>query len=193
MASVTGQAQGSPSAHSDARSAPLKASTMPAISFAADRSTPVMCACAKGLRTMPAHSIPGIVMSSMKRASPVMSAGSSLRGTPWPTYLSATSASIVSAISPPPSGRRAGVHFLGCRSNRLDNVVVSGAPAEIAFEAQANILVGEFAVVLNQAQGGHDHSRGAVATLKRVVVVEGLLEGVQLPIVDKSLDGGNLG
>ena len=79
MSSVTGQAQTRGAAHSAARSAPLKAATQPSMASALDTSTPLMRACAKGLRTTWAHSIPGTVMSWTYRERPVMSSGSSLR------------------------------------------------------------------------------------------------------------------
>jgi hypothetical protein len=52
MSSVTGHAHTSGAAHSSARSAPLKAATQPSIASALETSTPLMRACANGLRTM---------------------------------------------------------------------------------------------------------------------------------------------
>ncbi len=80
MSSVTGHAQTSGAGHSSARSAPLNAATHPSIARAFETSTPLIFACANGLRTTYAQSIPGTVMSSTNRDRPVISSGSSLRG-----------------------------------------------------------------------------------------------------------------
>ena len=64
MSSVTGQAQTRGAAHSPARSAPLKAATQPSMARALETSTPLIRACANGLRTTWTQSIPGTTMSS---------------------------------------------------------------------------------------------------------------------------------
>ena len=69
------------------RSAPVRTSITPGIRRAADVSTDLIRAWATSLRKILAYSMPGSLMSSMKRAVPVSRARSSLRGTDWPTSL----------------------------------------------------------------------------------------------------------
>src|SRR5918998_2221407 len=86
MSSVTGQPVGIPMAHSPARSSPVKTSTTPGLSLAAETSIERILAWAWGLRRSAKWSIPGSRMSSVKSACPVRSAGSSLRSTLLPMY-----------------------------------------------------------------------------------------------------------
>src|SRR5215207_2570946 len=99
MSSVTGQPVGMPMAHSSARSSPVNTSITPGSSLAAEVSMAVILACAYGLRRTARCSIPGSLMSSVKVARPVSSAGSSLRGTLLPMYRRA-----VSVMRRPPLG-----------------------------------------------------------------------------------------
>jgi len=85
MSSVTGQAIGSGPAHSPCRSAPEKAATTPGIPRALERSTRLIRAWAKGLRTTAIQAIPGRAMSSTYLARPVRNSGSSFLGTSRPT------------------------------------------------------------------------------------------------------------
>jgi hypothetical protein len=90
MSSVTGHAIRSGPAHSPARSFPLNAATTPSMGSAFETSTEFTLACAKGLRTTTMCSIPGSERSSAYFAWPVMSSGSSLRGTARPMAFSVT-------------------------------------------------------------------------------------------------------
>jgi hypothetical protein len=65
VSSVTSQTHGSVAFHSSARSAPLNAATTPSASSALETSTRVIFACACGLRTTAAQTMPGSVRSSM--------------------------------------------------------------------------------------------------------------------------------
>ncbi len=53
-------------------------------------------------------------------------------------------------------------------------------------------LIGRGAAV-DQADRGEHHARRAVAALERVLVVERLLDGMQLPVLREALDRGDLG
>ena len=74
-----------------------------------------------------------------------------------------------------------------------DDVVVPGAAAEVALEPFADRGLARRLAVVDQRDGRHDHPRRAVPALERVVVVEGLLHGVQLPVRREALDRRDLG
>src|SRR4030095_2421465 len=68
-----------------------------------------------------------------------------------------------------------------------------GAAARVALEAEAALLLAHAGAALDQAEAGHDHPGRAEAALEAVVLAEGLLEGVEVPIPGQALDGGDLG
>src|SRR5258705_5548692 len=86
-------------------------------------------------------------------------------------------------------------HCLGAGRNRLDDVVVAGATAEIALELVANGGVVELvSFTVHHIHGGHDHPGGAIAALQAVVLAEGLLHGMQRSArLGQALDGGDVG
>src|SRR5260370_27581573 len=113
-----------------------------------------------------------------------MSRGSSRRLTDAPNSL-VTAISVLSlrALFAGGAGRprRCGSHA-ATRTHRLgggldgrDDVLVAGAPAQIAFELLADLLVGRIGVALQDADRGHHHARGAEATLQAVQVPKRLL------------------
>src|SRR5262245_2122680 len=77
--------------------------------------------------------------------------------------------------------------------NRVDDVLVARAAAEIPRDALADLAFGRRGVVGEQRDGGHDHARRAVAALQPVLVPERLLHPVQLAITGEALDRGDLG
>src|SRR5438309_3495085 len=84
-------------------------------------------------------------------------------------------------------GRR-GAHRLGRGLNRLDDVDVAGTPAEVAFEALADLVFRRVRVLLQQVGRGHDETGRAVAALQAVLVPEGLLDRMELAILGHALD-----
>ena len=56
-------------------------------------------------------------------------------------------------------------HDLGCFFDRLDDVVVARAAAQISIQLIANLLFGREFDDLEQMNSAHDHSRGAIAAL----------------------------
>src|SRR5712692_6582760 len=149
MSSVTDHAISSGAVQSPARSWPEKTATTPGASLAAERSTPLIRAWANGLRTTSIHSIPGTVMSSVYRAWPVMSSGSSFRRTSVPITRRAVCA-IVRLLRA--RGRGGHMHLLGRRHHGFHDVLVPGAPAQVALEAVSDLLLGERAgSLLDQA------------------------------------------
>jgi hypothetical protein len=73
----------------------------------------------------------------------------------------------------------------------LDDVVISGATAEIAGDAPADLFLRRVVVVLEELYATHDHARGAESTVKTMVFLEAVLEWVERSSLGgKSLDGG---
>src|ERR1700736_6561572 len=98
---------------------------------------------------------------------------------------------------PPPSGNRSrgflldtggSRHRLRRGLDRLDNIVVAGATAEVALEPQSDLLLGRVGVALEQLLGRHDHARGAEAALEAMLIPEGLLQRVQGRALGQSFD-----
>src|SRR5919112_6391445 len=137
-----------------------------------------------------ACSIPGSLMLSVQLARPVTRARSSLRGTPPPTNFSGAWVTCV-----PPLGRRVLGHLvlvLLDELNGLHDVLVSRAAAQVPFQAFPYLLLRRVRVLLQQADGGHDHARRAVAALQTVRLVESLLHGMPHTILRDAPDGGDL-
>src|SRR6516165_6825090 len=73
-----------------------------------------------------------------------------------------------------------------------DDVVVTGAPAQVAFQPGPHLLLGGVRVLLQQRHDGHDHARRAEAALQAVLLVEGTLYRVHRPVAGQALHGGDL-
>src|SRR5918997_1965193 len=131
--------------------------------------------------------IPGSLMLSVHVAWPVTSAGSSLRGTPPPTYLSGAWVTPYSLLR-----RRAALHLPGSLLHGLDDVLVAGAAAEVALQVLPDLLLRGVRVLLEEADGGHDHARRAVTALQPVRLVEGPLHRVPLAVLGDPLHGRDL-
>src|SRR4051812_6297066 len=140
-------------------------------------------ACAYGERTKWRKPIPCRLRSSKKTPSPWTRRLSSLRGMLWPaqprlvSVSSTTSArsSVVSVIS-------------GRLLDRLDDIHVSGATADVPLDRLPNLLLARARIGVEQVLGGHQHPRRAVAALQRVGLAEGLLERMQLAVAGEPLD-----
>src|ERR1700742_4708421 len=74
----------------------------------------------------------------------------------------------------------------------LDDVVVAGASADIAFELVADGGLVEFAAMpLHDVDRRHDHARGAVAALQAVIVAERRLHRMQFVTPGDAFDRGD--
>src|SRR5205807_7713301 len=100
----------------------------------------LMRAAAWGLRTTQAWCMPGIWMSSRYTAVPVMRRGSSRRRIFFPTRVSGF---VVVVAMLYPRLRRGRFH-------RIDDVLITRATADIAFETLADLLVGRVGIVGQQ-------------------------------------------
>src|SRR5690606_5018567 len=147
-----------------------------------------MRAWACGERTNCACVIPWSAMSSVYRPLPVMNRLSSLRRTraPIPSLaiiITSPEPSIVlpsARDSSDPARRSPQLHPGGARLDRLHDVVVAGAAADVALELVADrVLVEALAEPVHHVDRGHDHARRAEAALEAVVLVESLLHRMQ--------------
>src|SRR5215467_5991304 len=71
-------------------------------------------------------------------------------------------------------------HPLGGVLDGLDDVVVTGAAAEIALEPVADLVLRRARIALEKLGGGHDHSRRAEPALQTVLLPERVLDRVEL-------------
>src|SRR5204863_10097165 len=153
----------------------------------------------------------------MYSPAPRMNRGSSLRLTEWPIPPTSgvvwRAASVVMVVSPRSTGRGrfgrdglafgglgghdrcglAGIELAGCLLNRLDDVHVARAAAEIAADPRADLRLGRLGVLLQQPGGLHDHPRRAEPALEAVLVPERLLERMEVGPGSHPLDGLHLG
>src|SRR5207245_8660162 len=76
--------------------------------------------------------------------------------------------------------------------NRLDDVVIARATANVAFQTFANLLFGSLRLVLQDLHGRHDHAGGPEAALQAVAFAERRLHRMQLAILAEPLDPRDL-
>ncbi len=144
----------------------------------------VIRAWANGLRTIARCSVLVNWMLSVHFVRPVISRASSLRRRALPISFrrapaGRSSVAVMTHLRPP-------------RSARPHDVVVAGAPAQVALQAETDLLLGGVRVLVQQVDRLHDHAGSAVAALEGVALAEGLLHGVQLPVLGEALDRGDL-
>ena len=84
-------------------------------------------------------------------------------------------------------------HRAGAGLHGLDDVVIAGAAADVAFQPLAHVLLAGIAVTAGEIHGAHDHARGAEAALQPVMLAEGGLHRMQRAIAGQPFDGGHLG
>src|SRR5215211_2531545 len=137
-----------------------------------------------------ACSIPGSVMLSVQLARPVTRAGSSLRHRPPPTNFSGAWVTCV-----PPLGRCVLNQLVPMLLDELDglpDVLVARAAAQVPFQAFPYLPLRRVRILLQEADGGHDHAGRAVAALETVRLVESLLHRMPHTVLRDAPDGGDL-
>src|SRR2546427_11631526 len=126
--------------------------------------------------------MPGSFTSSTYLPFPRMKRASSLRLTLWP-------------IPPISTAMPLGLPFRGLAHDarrvvdRLHDVHVTGAAAEIPRDRLADLQLRRLLVLLEQGDGGHHHSGSAEAALQPVLLVEAFLDRMELPVLLEPLDG----
>src|SRR5262249_57628556 len=69
----------------------------------------------------------------------------------------------------------------GCVLNRLHNVLVARTAAQVARDAEANLILGRILVLLQQAISTRDHAGRTKTTLEAVHFTESFLQHVYPP------------
>src|ERR1700728_527081 len=82
-------------------------------------------------------------------------------------------------------------HHLARRLHRLDDILITGAAAEIRCKHVDQALVADMRIFLQHVRCRHQKTRRAIAALQAVIVDEGLLQHRQLVAVGKALDGAD--
>ena len=83
----------------------------------------------------------------------------------------------------------------GCSAllHGLDNILITGATAQVALELLANHLLAGLWMALAKVNGTHDHAGGAIPTLQAMAIFEGGLHGVHGSVgIGQTLDGCDL-
>src|SRR5438093_4305625 len=83
-------------------------------------------------------------------------------------------------------------HLLGSPLDGLDDVVVAGAAAEVAFQPVADLGLRRPRRALEELGGRHDHARRAEPALQAVLFPEAFLDRMQLAVLGHALDGLHL-
>src|SRR3546814_10902609 len=73
-------------------------------------------------------------------------------------------------------------HCLRPGHHGLDDVVVAGAAADVAFQLVANGILVRVRMALHEVDGAHDHDRRAEAALQGMMLAEGFLHRMQLAV-----------
>src|SRR5690554_1366447 len=135
--------------------------------------------------------IPSTPMSSppgMKRRRLCGSQDLQRTATPLAAVLRRTFASR-SSVKSSSCGHVLAGHRYGSGKDCLDDVMVAGAPADIAFQFSAHgLLVQTFGMTVDHVDCGHDHAGRAKPALKPVMLFEGSLHRMQLVAECEPLD-----
>ena len=88
---------------------------------------------------------------------------------------------------------RLSAHLIRRVFHGVDDVLVTGAAAEIAFQPVTDLLFGRARILPEQSASGHYHSGRAVAALQAMAFPESFLQWVESAVFRQALDGGDLG
>src|SRR6516165_8703119 len=79
-------------------------------------------------------------------------------------------------------------HLFGCKLNSLHDVLVSGAPAQIAGDTPADLLLTGRRILLQKDIRRHQHARRAIAALQPVFLFESFLKWMQRSVFAEALN-----
>src|SRR4029078_1819923 len=156
-------------------------------------STSTIRACACGLRTVWPQSIPAAERSLAYANSPVTFGVASMRLTTSPTRPS--SSWRAGGLTARGAVARAGGRScspLGRQPDRVEDLRVARAAAEVAGQRLADLVVARRRVALQQVGGRDDQPRRAEAALHGASLAERLLHAVELALARETLDGDDL-
>src|SRR5215510_9350379 len=109
---------------------------------------------------------------------------------PSPPLASARGRRGSETLCPPHSrSRPRRLHLVARGAHRLDDVLITGAAAEIGREHVEQLLVIDVRILLQRIGGQHQEARRAEAALQRVMRDEGALQWMQIVRRAESLDG----
>src|ERR1044071_5259795 len=92
-----------------------------------------------------------------------------------------------------PSSSLTSAHAGRARADSLDDVVVAGAPAQVALEPVADFALAGIRVGSTQIGRAHDHAGGTEPALQAVMLAERGLHRMELAAVGEPLDRRDLG
>src|SRR5712691_13051033 len=115
-----------------------------------------------------------------------MKRGSSRRLIDLPNSRSAAAGAIGVPLLP-------GRHVLSGPLDRLDDVVITRAPAEVALELVPDLLLARVRIALEHLVDRHDHAGRAEAALEPVLLPEPLLDRVELAVLRQPFDRHDVG
>src|SRR5499425_2537 len=166
-------------------SAAVMTARTPGSALAALTSIDTILACACGLRSSLACSMPRGLMSATYCTRPVTFSGPSGRGIDSPTPLTSRVVFMVDMSGAPGDGR------LGGLADGGDHLRVARAPTEITRDAVADLLLARLRILGEEGGGGHEDTGDAEAALGHAVPDEGVLQRMEDPVVAQALDGGD--
>src|SRR5438094_2517253 len=135
-------------------------------------------ACAEGLRTNFAKTVPGGSMSATKFPRPVRNRSSSLRRTDWPnTFV------VWAMVSPLP-----GPHHFTRGRDGVDDTLVPGAAADVPRYRGPNSVFRRCVFHLEELESGEHDPGSAEPTLEAVVCLERLLNRMEPTVLGEALD-----
>src|SRR5262245_60212531 len=169
---------------SSGMSAAVSTARTPGSARAFEASMRLIRACAYGLRSSRACSIPGSWISATYWVRPVTFSGASNRGmdTPMPRTWRVVIITATGSVLPCLTGGADSGHHLR----------VARAAAQVAGDAQADVCLSWGGVLGQQRAGRHQHAWDAEATLRHAMVNKRLLHGVQLACFQKTFDGSDV-
>src|SRR2546428_9899140 len=80
-------------------------------------------------------------------------------------------------------------HVFGRPLDRLDDVVIASAPAEVAFQLVTDLLLGGARIAFEELGGRQDHARRAEAALQAMLLPEALLDRMEIAVLGEPFDG----
>src|SRR5262245_10341895 len=85
-----------------------------------------------------------------------------------------------------------GLHLPRRILDRVNNVLIAGAPAKISFKPVSDFILIRVSIAIEQLGARHYHARRAVTALQTVMFPQAFLNGMQLPVHRKTLDRGHV-
>src|SRR5437764_5203331 len=82
------------------------------------------------------------------------------------------------------------LHVFSSILHSFDNILITGATADIAFEGCTNLFFTGIGIVLEKIVRGHNHAGRTEATLETVFLPEAFLKGMEAAFGGQALNSG---